>query len=118
MRPMRPASGSPMLVHVAPASVDLYTPSPMTSTSRIAHASPVPAHTMFGSDCDTASAPIAIADCLSKIGEKVFPSSVDFHTPPDAAPRYHVRKSPATPAIDAMRPPNEGPTNWNCSAGG
>ena len=92
-------------------------PSPATSTSRIAHASPVPAHTMFGSDVETASAPIAIAVCLSKTGEKVWPSSVDFHTPPDAAPTYHTRRSPGTPLIAATRPPNDGPIIWNWRGG-
>src|ERR1035437_718623 len=93
-------------------------PSPITSASRIAHASPVPAQTWVGSDCDTASAPIACAVCLSKTGENVLPSSVDFHTPPDAAPTYQMRTSPGTPEIDATRPPNDGPIIWNCSGGG
>ena len=89
-------------------------PSPITSASRIAHASPVPAQTWFGSDGATASAPIACAGCLSKTGENVLPSSVDFHTPPDAAPTYQMRTSPGTPVIDATRPPNDGPIIWNC----
>ena len=37
-----------MCVQVLPASVDLYTPLPITSASRMAQASPVPAHTTFG----------------------------------------------------------------------
>src|SRR4051812_33096300 len=93
-------------------------PSPTTSASRIAHASPVPAHTVLGSDCDVASEPIAMASCLSNTGRKVLPLSVDFQTPPDAAPRYQVLGSPATPAIDATRPPDAGPRNWNLSGGG
>src|SRR3954466_2496377 len=93
-------------------------PSPTMSASRIAHASPVPAHTMFGSDCDVASEPIAWTDCLSNTGTNVLPLSTDFHTPPDAAPRYQVFRSPATPAIDAKRPPAAGPRNWNLKAGG
>src|SRR5438874_840218 len=72
--------------HVAPASVDLYTPSPITSTSRIAQGSPVPAHTMSGLDGASASDPIAMTGWLSKIGVKVLPPSVDFQMPPDAAP--------------------------------
>jgi hypothetical protein len=40
----------------------------MTSASRIAHASPVPAQTTFGFDADTASAPIACTDWLSNTG--------------------------------------------------
>ena len=56
------------------------------SLSRIAQASPVPAHTVFGSDAATASAPMAATGWLSKMGEKVAPLSVDFQMPPDAAP--------------------------------
>src|SRR3954466_2212148 len=92
-------------------------PSPTMSASRIAHASPVPAHTMFGSDCDVASEPIAWTDCLSNTGTNVLPLSTDFHTPPDAAPRYQVFRSPATPAIEAKRPPAAGPRNWNRNGG-
>ena len=61
-------------------------PSPMTSLSRIAHASPVPAQTTFGSDGATASAPIAATGMLSDTGTQRPPPSVVFHTPPDAAP--------------------------------
>ena len=61
-------------------------PSPIMSMSRTAHASPVPAQTMFGLLCETASAPIACDVWSSKVGFQVVPPSVDFHTPPDAAP--------------------------------
>src|SRR6185437_2235397 len=81
----------------------------MTSASRIAHASPVPAHTVPGSDGAVASAPIACTSILSNTGTKVRPLSLDFHTPPDAEPMYHVRGSPATPDTEAMRPPFAGP---------
>src|SRR5512140_2769491 len=91
-------------------------PSPMTSASRIAHPSPVPAHTVFGSDCDVASDPIACTDCVSNTGTNVLPLSTDFQIPPEAAPRYQIFGSPATPAIDAMRPPAAGPRNWNLGA--
>ena len=47
-----------------PASVDLYIPLPITSTSRMAHASPVPAHTMLGFDGATASDPMAATGCV------------------------------------------------------
>ena len=43
-------------------------PSPITSLSRIAHASPVPVQTTFGSDGATASAPIAVTGMLSDFG--------------------------------------------------
>ena len=49
-------------------------------------ASPVPAQTVLGSEGATASAPIAATGCLSKIGAQRLPPSVDFQTPPDAAP--------------------------------
>src|SRR5437764_11686494 len=101
MRPMRPVSFRPMLVHVVPESLDLYTPSPNRSASRIAQASPVPAQTIDGFDGATANAPIACTGILSDTGRNVAPLSIDFHTPPDAAPRYHTRASPGTPAIDA-----------------
>ncbi len=61
-------------------------PSPIMSMSRTAHPSPVPAQTMFGSLCETASAPMACELSLSNVGFHVVPPSLDFHTPPDAAP--------------------------------
>ena len=36
--------------------------------------------------------------------DRVLPLSIDFHTPPDAAPRYHTFGFPGTPVIDATRP--------------
>src|SRR4051812_17712605 len=107
-----------MLCQVAPESVDLYTPSPKTSASRIAHASPVPAQTCAWSEVETARAPIACTDMLSEIGAKVAPESLDFHTPPDAAPTYQVLRSPGTPLIDANRPPLAGPSSWNRNGSG
>ena len=83
---IRPVSSSPMCVQVLPASTDLYTPSPMTSMSRMAHGSPVPAHTVVGSEGATAKAPIAATGWLSKTGVQFSPASTVFHTPPDAAP--------------------------------
>ena len=58
----------------------------MMSASRIAQASPVPAHTILGSDGDTARAPIACTGWWSKIGVNVWPLSVVFQIPPEAAP--------------------------------
>src|SRR6185312_435484 len=110
---MRPVSARPMFVQVVPESVDLYTPSPIRSASRIAHASPVPAQTVDGRDSDTASAPIDCTCIESNTGRKVAPLSTDFHTPPDAAPMYQTRLSPGTPLIDATRPPSAGPRSWN-----
>jgi hypothetical protein len=56
------------------------------SMSRTVHPSPVPAQTTSGLLCETASAPIAWDDSLSNVGFHVVPPSLDFHTPPDAAP--------------------------------
>ena len=75
----------------------------------MAQASPVPAHTIEGLDGATASAPIACTFMLSKTGRKVAPLSTDFHTPPDAAPRYQTRASPGTPVMAEIRPPSAGP---------
>jgi hypothetical protein len=61
-------------------------PSPIMSMSRTAQPSPVPAQTMSGLLCETASAPIACEVSLSKVGFHVVPPSDDFHTPPEAAP--------------------------------
>ena len=83
----------------------------MTSASRIAHASPVPAHTMFGLDGATASAPIACTAMESKTGLNVAPLSLDFQMPPEAAPRYQTRVSPGTPVTAENRPPPAGPIN-------
>jgi hypothetical protein len=58
----------------------------MTSLSRMAHASPVPAQTIVGSDGATAIAPIAVTGRLSETGTQRMPPSVVFQTPPDAAP--------------------------------
>ncbi len=57
MRPMRPVPSSPMCSQVSPASVDFQTPFPIETFERI-ELSPVPAHTMAGSEGDTASAPM------------------------------------------------------------
>lgn len=56
-----------------------------------------------------ARAPIACTGSLSKMGTKVLPRSRDFHTPPDALPRYQVRASPGTPTTAETRPPAGGP---------
>jgi len=85
MRAMRPVFSSPISVHVRPASVDLNMPAPTEMWLRM-NGSPVPAHTMFGSDGATAIDPTDETDCESKIGNQWTPPSVVFHTPPDAAP--------------------------------
>ena len=51
-------------------------------------------------------APMDCTSCLSKIGRKVVPPSLDFHTPPDAAPTSNVVLPSASgrAAMAAMRP--------------
>jgi hypothetical protein len=56
------------------------------SMSRTAQPSPVPAQTMFGLVCATASAPMAWDVWPSNVGFHVAPPSELFHTPPEAAP--------------------------------
>src|ERR1043165_9784118 len=93
-------------------------PSPITSASRIAPASPVPAHPVVGLEGATASAPIACTGMLSDTGRNVDPLSDDFQTPPDAEPTYHVRASPGTPVMAENRPPPDGPKSWNRNGSG
>jgi hypothetical protein len=74
-----------MCVQVLPASVDLYTPFPMETLLRM-KLSPVPTQTTLGSEGAMARAPIDCAGWSSKIGFQCTPPSVDFQTPPEAAP--------------------------------
>src|SRR5690349_19668228 len=83
--------------------------------SRMAQASPVPAHTTLGSEGATASAPIAATGSLSKIGVQRLPPSEDFHTPPDDAPAFQTLGSLGTPATAATRLPTAGPRKRNAN---
>ena len=74
-----------MCSQLSPASVDLKTPMPIETFARM-KVSPVPAHTMFGSDSETASAPIAWTSCSSNTGRHLMPPSSVFQMPPVAAP--------------------------------
>src|SRR5215212_4755268 len=103
MRPMCSDFLSPTLVQLFPPSIDLYTPSPY-ATTRCALFSPVPTHTTFGLLLSIVITPIENDPWPSKIGEKEIPPFVDFHTPPAAAPTYHVRLSDGSIAMSAMRP--------------
>src|SRR4051794_21562243 len=89
------------------------------SLSRMAQASPVPAQTVFGSEGARVRAPIACTGCASKIGTKVRPLSVDFQTPPDAAPAEYGLGSPGIAAIAEMRLRTAGPRkrNWRPPGG-
>src|ERR1051325_5039052 len=96
-------SSSPIGFHDAPPSGVLYTPVPTETLLRI-HASPVPTGTGAGVDLSMAIAPMDWV-YSSKTGLKVVPSSVDFHTPPLAAPTHTVAGDPPTPSMAATRPP-------------
>ena len=64
-------------------------PSPIDTLLRV-QASPVPTQTFFGLEGSSAIAPIDCTGCSSKTGLKVVPPSVDFQTPPLAAPTNSV----------------------------
>ena len=76
----------PVCVQVAPASVERYTPFPSETLLRMC-ASPVPAHTTFGSAVETATAPTDRTGWSSKTGVQWTPPSVVLKTPPEAAPK-------------------------------
>ena len=87
MREMWRVRSSPRWVHVRPASVERYTPSPCeVITPRIA-CSPIPAYTTLGSDSATASAPTdEVPSWPSVTLRQVTPASSVFHTPPPTVP--------------------------------
>src|SRR5207244_8962396 len=60
---------------------------------------------VFGLFGSTVIAPIDCTGCLSKTGLYVVPPSIDFQTPPLAAPMKMVRRAPScTASMAAMRP--------------
>ena len=73
-----------MFAHVAPPSVDLYTPSPQPELWRLV-ASPVPIQTVCGLRWSTVIEPIEFTIWFSNTAFHVTPLSVVFHSPPDAA---------------------------------
>src|SRR6267142_3372466 len=69
------------------------------------HDSPVPTQITLGFLGSIVIAPIDCTGSLSNTGLNVVPPLVDFHTPPEAAPAYTVRRVPScTAATAAMRP--------------
>ena len=84
-RPMEPDSLSPTNAHVAPASVERYTPPPHDELCRL-FCSPVPAQTIFESPAKIAISPNVLSGWPSKIGAHVVPLLVVFQMPPAAAP--------------------------------
>src|SRR5438128_11743297 len=106
---MASESLKPMWVHVLPASVDLYTPSPGWMLPRM-HDSPVPMKTISGFVSETATAP---TDELwiwpSVTGAHVSPPSVVFQSPPPVWPEYASFGRPFTPVAAIDRPARAGP---------
>src|SRR5512143_3966257 len=79
-------------------------PSPTETELRV-HDSPVPTHTLLGFDGSIVIAPIDCTLALSNTGLKVVPPSIDFQTPPDAAPtKIVVLPFTFMPVTAAMRP--------------
>src|SRR5690349_8858359 len=70
------------------------------------HDSPLPTQIVSWFVGSIVTAPIDCTSCLSNTGLNVVPESVDFQTPPDAAPTISVvlPSLPGTAAIAAMRP--------------
>src|SRR5690242_3902626 len=79
-------------------------PLPIETELRV-HASPVPTQMLLGFEGSIAIEPIDCTGCLSNTGLNVMPPSLDFHTPPEAAPTNTVVLPPSLiAAIAAMRP--------------
>src|SRR2546426_1723081 len=97
-------NSSPMFFQVFPPSSDLYAPSPQEELCRL-FGSPVPTHTIDGSDGAIAMSPIVDTPSLSKIGSHVVPLLVVFQTPPEAVPTYTMFGLLSTTAKSSMRPP-------------
>src|ERR1700743_1542226 len=80
-------------------------PSPTETELRV-QPSPVPTQIVSLCDGSIAIAPIDCTSCLSNTDLNVVPPSVDFQTPPEAAPTYSsvLPSLPATASSAAMRP--------------
>src|SRR5689334_24446151 len=80
-------------------------PLPIDTELRV-HDSPLPTQIVSWCDGSIAIAPIDCTGCLSNTGLNVVPPSVDFHTPPEAAPTNSVvlPSLPGTASSAAMRP--------------
>src|SRR5207249_10404920 len=80
-----PTSPRPMNCQLLPASGDMKTPRPSTTSFR-GFDSPVPTHTTFGFEGASVTAPIDDVGWSLKTASHESPPSVVFHTPPAAAP--------------------------------
>src|SRR6266404_3745942 len=97
-------ASSPIFFQVFPPSSDLYTPSPHDELCRL-FGSPVPTHTIDGSEGAIAMSPIVDTLSLSNTGSQVVPLLVVFQTPPEATPAYTMLGLFSTTAKSSMRPP-------------
>src|SRR5437660_4282638 len=104
IRPMCRVASSPIFFQVFPPSRDLYAPSPQEELGRL-FGSPVPTHTIDGSDGAIAMSPIVDTPSSSNIGSHVVPLLVVFQTPHEAVPTYKVFGLLSTTAKSSMRPP-------------
>src|SRR5215217_1781182 len=93
-------SPEPTLVHRRAPAASRYTPWPV-KFSKAVLASPSPTHS-DRSDGFTARLPTASRGSPSYQGTQWPPRSVDFHTPPSAAPAY---RAPPIVSRAVMRPP-------------
>src|SRR5260370_8540819 len=101
---MQRFASNPIFSQVSPPSSDLYAPSPQEELCRLL-GSPVPTHTIDGSDGAIAMSPMVETLCLSNIGSHVVPLFVVFQTPPQAVPPYTMFGLLSTTAKSSMRPP-------------
>src|SRR5882762_8433250 len=97
-------NSSPIFFQVFPPSSDLCAPSPQEELCRL-FGSPVPTHTIDGSEGAIAMSPIVETLSLSNIGSQVVPLFVLFHMPPEAVPTYTMFGLLSTTAKSSMRPP-------------
>src|SRR6267143_1586532 len=107
-------ASSPIFFHVFPPSSDLYAPSPHDELCRL-FGSPVPTHTIAGSEGATVTSPMVETPSLSNTGSHVVPALVVFQTPPEAVPTYTVLGLDSTTAKSSIRPPMmAGPSSRHC----
>src|SRR6266702_5600222 len=85
MRVICPTSPKPMNCQLRPASGDMNTPRPSTTSLR-GLPSPVPTHTTLGFEGAMATAPLDAVGWSLNTASQESPPSVVFHAPPAAAP--------------------------------
>src|SRR5579859_377338 len=101
------SSSPPTRVNVLPPSPERSTPMPAYE-SELVFASPVPTHRASSAGL-TWRAPMDRVGASSSRGSHDVPPSVDFHTPPSAAPRYRVVPSAASAVARPLTRPEPPP---------